>query len=58
MAHGHEYRGGFLKPDHRASEQRATLQIHELDDTLELVCEVTLTARGYDVPSGSMGILR
>ena len=37
---GHEYRGGFLKPETQASQQRATLQIFELDAGLELVCDV------------------
>jgi hypothetical protein len=36
---GHEYRGGSLKPQMQASQRRAPLQVFELDDGLELMCD-------------------
>ncbi len=39
---GHEYRGGHLKLETQASQQRAPLQIFELDGGTEVVCDVYL----------------
>lgn len=39
---GHEFKGGHLKPGKRASQQPAPLQMRELEEGLELVCEIDL----------------
>jgi hypothetical protein len=39
---GHEYKGGYLKPGVRASHRRTPFQIWELEDGLELTCDVRL----------------